>query len=231
MIKILITTLLILGILLNPISSQASKISVSSIIIDFKNNTKYLDVPVSNINENGEKAYVKNSLFEILNPGTPEQERIPLKKGSEQSIIASPQKMIIPFKGSKNIRLVSLHNNLEKDAIYRLNITPFAGDSKEKETVVKVLIAYDVLVIIRPKNPKTEYEVKRDGRKITITNTGNTNFVIDEGAQCSPTDPTKCDNLIGTRLYAGNSKTFDLKYDTKVDLSFTTLESIKKESY
>lgn len=200
-------------------------------IIEFDGKKKYMDIPVSNINQDGAKAYVTNTLFEIKNPGTPQEERMEIKKGSKQSLIASPQKMIIPYRGKKSIRLVSLHGNIEKDKIYRLSIKPVTGKIDSDDALVRVLIAFDSLIIIRPKDPKPTYTVRREGKKLTVTNTGNTNFLITEGKQCPPNDPEKCQTLVGARIYAGNNKTYEIPTDDKVELTFNILGRIEKKNY
>ena len=107
-----------------------------------------------------EIAYVQVTIDEIINPGTKEQKRVTTKKGSKNSFIVSPQKLIIPPKGKKILRFVSLHKNLEKDKIYRIKVAPVIGKVDAKGiTTIRTLFAYGVLAIVRPENEKDDLRV------------------------------------------------------------------------
>jgi len=204
-------------------TAKASKISLGSVVIDFKDSkTKFIDVPVYNTNEDGSKAFVKTSVFEVIDAGTDKEKRIKVGKNKKQSLIVSPQKMVIPFKGQKNIRFVSLYTNLEKDKIFRVKVEPIIGKATSKaKQAVKVLVAYETLVIIRPQEPKPLLDAKRNGKKIFFQNNGNTNILIRGATHCpsSSADPEKCKEIPGVRLYAGGSQEMTLPFDSKVDFT------------
>jgi len=215
--------LVIFAILIFPINAFCSKISLGTIVVDFNDpKTKFIDVPVYNVNEDGSKAYVKTSVLEVLNPGTKDESRIEVAKNQKQSLIVSPQKMVIPFKGQKNIRLVSLYNDLQKDKVFRVRVEPIiAKVESTAKRAVKVLIAYEALIIVRPSQIKPSLEGKREGNKIFFKNTGNTSILVRGATQC-PTnnlDPDKCKEIPGFRLYSGNSYEVDLPFDSKVDFA------------
>ena len=140
------------------------------------------------------------------------------------SLIVSPQKLVIPYEGQQNIRFVSLLKNLKEDKIFRVKVEPVIGKvSSSAKQAVKVLIAYETLVMVRPANPLPIIDGNRDGKKLKLKNTGNTNTVIKEIRQCPSgalKDSDKCKEVPGTRLYAGNIKEFDLPYDNEVDVTF-----------
>lgn len=215
--------------------SYASKISLGSVIVDFRDpKTKFIDVPVYNSNDDGKKAFVKATVYEVLNPGTEKEQKVEVEKNKKNSLIVSPQKMIIPYDGQKNIRFVSLYNNLKEDKIFRVKVEPIVGNFETKaKQAVKLLIAYETLVMIRPENPEPKVEGTRVGNVLTFKNTGNTNILSRGGIQCpkGESDKEKCSEIPGFRLYSGNSKVITLPHDTQAEFTFDLLGKNETRSY
>ncbi|MDA7705572.1 hypothetical protein N8772_03755 [Rickettsiales bacterium] len=195
----------------------ASSISLSESIIDFNHEIKkrFIDIPVTNTDKNA-KAYVKIVPFEILNPGTKDEKRVEIKGKIKDTLIVSPKKMVIPNGSARNLRLVPMFTNVTEDKIFRVRVEPVIGGADSDESsLVTILIAYDVLVMIRPKQDNTSYDIKRKGSKIMFKNTGNTNILIRNSMLC-PAEVTdknsdSCNKAMNFRLYAGNKKIVDLK--------------------
>ena len=111
--------ILLIIIIFLPSTVFASRISVGTVIVDFNKDKKrnYVDVPVFNINKKNEDAYVNVSLYEVKNPGTDKEEKILVTKNNRDGLIVSPQKMIIPARGKKNIRFIYLNKKHKEDKV------------------------------------------------------------------------------------------------------------------
>ena len=237
MIKKYFINLICLALIFTAFDAYASKIALSTVIVDFnaknKKSKRFIDVVVTNISEN-ETAYVEVKVNEILNPGTDDEKRVEVEKGAKDSLIVSPQKMVIPPKAKKSLRFVTLHKDLKKDKIYRVNVAPVVGQvDAEGSNFIKVLIAYDVLVIVRPDQEVVDFDVKRNGKKITFTNKGNTNVLFRRAEQCpkNSSNPEQCKIIPGHRLYADTSFTQDLPFDTNVEYTYSVDGELKNATY
>ena len=66
----------------------------------------------------------------------------------------------------------------------------------------KLLIGYEVLVIVRPPKGKADLRVQRDGQTIVFENKGNSSVLIRKMEQCAKGED-ECTQITGNRLYAG----------------------------
>ncbi|MEM7020263.1 MAG: hypothetical protein AAF512_23340, partial [Pseudomonadota bacterium] len=108
----------------------------------------------------------------------------------------------------------------EKDLIYRVHIMPQVGEIEAEAMAVKVVVGYDVLVIVRPPDAKPDVQVKRDGPKIEFTNHGNSNVLLNRIRQCNE-EQSDCVEIKGNRLYAGESWELELPRDKPVEVYHT----------
>jgi P pilus assembly chaperone PapD len=196
-------------------------ISVSDAIVDFAPGSR----PVRDIlvrNHDKHPAYIEITARKILNPGLQPEQAEPLDKKSTDMII-SPQKAVIPPGGRKTIRVVSRHGTVDRDVIYRATITPVNVPDKPNAKIgVKIVVAYGLLIIVRPAKPTPKLDARRTGKTLAFTNAGNTNIELLTGKQCPPgvTDESKCQKLSGERLYAGLSTTVSLPFDAPVEFTY-----------
>ena len=77
---------------------------------------------------------------------------------------------------------------------------------------MKILIGYEVLVIVHPANGNYELTHKITNNTLSITNQGTQNVLLRKGKQCPPNteDESLCEHYQGKRLYPGNKWTVDL---------------------
>ena len=170
-------------------------------------------------NPDTDNLYLQTEVYKVIKPGTAEEERVRITDPNEMMLLSTPQKAIIAPNSRKTVRLVSLETPKNVESVYRVTFKPVVGDLKATQNAIKLLIAYQALVFIRPENPEYKVTAKRDGKKITFTNSGNINVVLRNGKFCEleVTEKTCTDIENGTRLYAGQSWSLDLpKNTTKV---------------
>ncbi|MRI31705.1 hypothetical protein EOPP23_01680 [Endozoicomonas sp. OPT23] len=182
--------------------------TLSRMIVDFQSETlHHQDVTVFNGDQGN--LYVTVNVFEILNPGTAQEKRVPVQDMKNIPLVATPKKLIVPGNSQKNVRLVSLEESVSKDRIFRVNFSPALGKLKARTSGIRILAAYDNLVIIRPEKPVIDITTERKSGRIVFQNKGNSNAILQNGYQCHPEKKKQCEKLPNRRLYAGN--TWELK--------------------
>lgn len=180
------------------------------------------------INNGGEVGYVQVDVFEVRNPGTEQEERIKVIDPDSIKLIASPSKLMIPANSQKLVRIVNLDTAATQESIYRINITPVLPPLQEEEgSVVRIVVAYQLLVITDPAQPKEELDITRSGYRLTVNNKGNTNVLFSDGKQCDK-DGDNCVDIPAHRVYPGNSWTVDLDKDQPATFKVTSFEGIRE---
>lgn len=159
-----------------------------------------MDIDASNTGK--ERIYVVAEPAEIVDPGKPTERRVANPDPAASGLLVTPQKMILEPGEHKLVRIAAIAPRGNTDRIYRVTIKPVAGDVSAAESALKILVGYDVLVIVRPASMTgTVTGTRRDGR-LLLANTGTTNVEIYGGAQCDAKG-ADCRTLPARRLYAG----------------------------
>ena len=180
-----------------------AEMSLDRLILDFQpGDSHHKDIQV--FNNDKKNLYVNVSVSEVLEPGTEHEKRILVKDLEKRPLVATPQKLIVSGNSQKNVRLVSLEDAGKTDRIFRVNFSPALGELKAKASGIKILIAYQALIIVRANTPVAKVVAERKGNKIVFKNTGNTNVILQNGSQCNPEAIKECEKLNTRRLYAGN---------------------------
>ena len=167
------------------------------------------DVVVSN--PGTENLYLQTEVYKVIHPGTEQEERIRITDPNAIKLLATPGKAIIPPNGRKTVRLVSLETPQDKELVYRVTFRPVVGDLEAQQTAIKLLLAYQALVFVRPQNPGYKVTAKINNQTMTFTNNGNINVVLRNGKYCPTSDADSCTDLNDSkRIYAGGSWTIPL---------------------
>lgn len=221
----------ILGLLLIAVSlNAAADMYVDRSIVVFQpGDSPRQDVKVSNTG--GDVMYVQVEVMQVKHPGAADEERVKVTNPREMKLLATPNKLIIPAGGQKLVRIVNLQTSNDKERIYRINVTPIVPPLQEKKSQLRIVVAYQLLVIVQPDNPHSKLTAERDGKTISFSNSGNTNILLSEGKQCNPQDATDCKDLASRRLYAGNSWKLDLPWDAPVHYSVRSFDGVKNQDF
>jgi len=181
------------------------------------------------INNGSETGYVQIDVFEVHNPGTPEEERLKIPVPETMKLIASPSKLMSPANSQKMVRIVNLEPGSAEERIYRINVTPVLAPLEESESsVVRVVVAYQLLVIVDPAQPEEKVDIVRSGYRLTITNNGNTNVLFSDGKQCAADDENDCVEIAAHRVYPGRTWQTDLEKDQPVVFKLTSYKGIRE---
>jgi P pilus assembly chaperone PapD len=199
-----------------PTYSSADMILNKSIIYFEPGEPNREDLEIQNIGS--DPLYVQVTPKIVHKPGTDEQSREVYDNPKEAGLLVSPNKLIVPPNGRKLLRFVNLNPGTQEEKVYRVSITPVVGELTAEKSGVKILIGYEVLVIVHPENGMFDLAHKRTGNKLSITNQGTQNVLLRKGSQCPPDieDEEKCLQLPGKRLYPGNEWSIDLEQNYPV---------------
>ena len=216
-----------------PVSSVSANMVLSEAILHFEPGKPLRkDIEVENVGD--ETLYIQIDPQIVRNPGTNEESRDAYTDPRDAGLLVTPNKLVIPPKSRKLVRFVVLKPATDKeDNVYRVTFKPVSNPDipKDGQIGVKVVIAYQVLVLVQPSNPEPKLVAKRNGNKLLFTNNGNTNVLLREGRQCPNKSSTEdeCQHLPGQRLYAGNKWSIDLPTNKPVEyyLSIGTKNTVE----
>lgn len=216
-----------------PVSQVSANMVLSEAILHFEPGKPLRkDIEVENVGD--EILYIQIDPQIVRKPGTDEETRDAYTDPRDAGLLVTPNKLVIPPKSRKLVRFVVLKPASEKeDSVYRVTFKPVSNPDipKDGNIGVKVVIAYQVLILVQPSNPEPKLVAKRNGNKLVFTNNGNTNVLLREGRQCPNKSSTEdeCHHLPGQRLYAGNKWSIDLPSNKPVEyyLSIGTKNSVE----
>jgi len=222
--------------LLSPVFSHAT-IRVSTLRVDFQpNGNRYQDVFVQNMGNHIE--YIDITLFKRTDPAH-DINQIVFDEGDPKvfGLVATPSKMALNPNQIKRIRILNLTDGKNKtDLVYGLKVLPVPAPIERAPSAedlnnagqVSIIAAYIIGVYVLPANPAVNLNLKRSGKTLIITNTGNTNALLDQCIQ-APTGRTQGSPLHLTtpagsnaiscpdvRIYAQSAKTITLPEDAPV---------------
>lgn len=214
-----------------PLSSVSANMVLSEAIIHFEPG-KPLRKDIEVENPGTENLYIEITPAVVEHPGTESEQRVAINDPRESGLLVTPNKLVIPPGGRKLVRLVSLQPLGEKERVYRVTFKPVVGDLEAEQIGVKILVGYEVLVLMQPATPEPNLLATRNGTSLAFENKGNTNILLREGKQCpagAADDSENCKRLNGKRLYPGNSWSVELPFNKAVDyqMSIGTKNSVK----
>jgi P pilus assembly chaperone PapD len=186
-----------------PASARAG-IVLSQAVVDIQPGTPTAqDIEVWN--DSSEVAYVVAQPSEIVAPGMPTEHRVPVEDPDKGGLLVTPQRLILQPQERKLVRVAAVAARGPSDRVWRVTIKPVAGEVTAPVTALKLLVGYDVLVMLRPDAPAPRLVGRRDGQTLTLTNAGNTNVEVYGGTQCATPGAADCRKLPSRRLYPGES--------------------------
>lgn len=186
------------------------------------------DIDASNTGT--ERIYVVAEPVEIVDPGKPGERRVGNPDPQALGLLVTPQKMILDPGEHKLVRIASIVPRSAVERIYRVTIKPVAGDVTAPVTALKILVGYDVLVIVRPTAMSGVVTGTRRGNALVLTNTGTTNVEIYQGRQCDAKG-TDCKPLAARRLYAGASFEQPIDPARTADYRIKTADAVEQKRF
>lgn len=180
-----------------------AELAVSQLIVELKPGPwRAADVEI--YNDSDERSFVTVEPREIIDAGL-DQEKSRLSPDPEKlGLLVSPTRLVIEPRQRKRLRIAAIGPVPRRERIYRVTVKPVSGDVAGSETGLKLLIGYDLLVLVRPPASAPNVELRRTGSVLTILNRGDSSVELAEGKQCEGNGES-CQQLPSKRLYAGAS--------------------------
>jgi P pilus assembly chaperone PapD len=200
---------LLLATLPAPFAAARADIVLSQLIIDLQpGKDSRQDVEVWN--NSPDRTYVAVDAGEVTNPGTPVEARRQDPDPEKLGLLVSPSRMILEPGERKLIRIAEIAAPPQRERDYRITVKPVVGPISSSKSGLKILVGYDVLVLVRPARPQANITFTRAADKATFKNDGNVSVELIEGRQCD-VNGKNCSELPGKRLYPGADWSEDLK--------------------
>ena len=181
-----------------PVSAE---LTISQLIVELKPmDSRAADIEI--YNDSDERSFVSIEPREIVAAGR-DGERPFLSPDPEKlGLLVSPTRLVIEPRQRRRLRIAAIGPEPREERVYRVTVKPVAGDVTGADTGLKLLIGYDLLVLVRPPQAKPNVEVARAGGTLTIANRGDASVELAEGKQCDAAG-ANCQPLPSKRLYAG----------------------------
>lgn len=196
-----------------PSVPAAAQLAISQLIVELEPGASTADIEV--VNDSPERAYVTIDPRQVVDPGTQGQQVFVSPDPEKLGLLVSPRKMILEPGQRKRLRIAAVGAPSPAERVYRVTVKPVVGDVTGGETGLKMLVGYDLLVLVRPAVPAPRITGSRSGDTLTLVNRGNSSAELVDGRQCNA-DGEQCVELPVKRLYAGASWTQTLPRSTKV---------------
>jgi len=152
-------------------------------------------------NNDKERAYVLVEPNEVLQAGTPTERRVAERDPEKLGLLVTPARMILEPGQRKLLRVSPIGGVPARERVYRITVKPTVGSLEANVTGLKLLIGYDVLVLVRPTGASNRLTGRREGSQLVIQNEGGSSVELAAGKACK--GKADCRDLPGKRLYAG----------------------------
>ena len=198
-----------------PAQAAHGEIVLSQLVVELRAG-KSVRQDIEVLNKDPERAYVVAEPRQIVGPGTPGEKSLTDPDPGKLGLLVSPARMVLDPGQSKLIRFADVAPTPERERVYRVTVKPVVGGLEAEESGIKIMVGYDVLILVRPEKPEVKVSATRDGRRLVWRNDGNVSVELTDGRQCR-TVASDCSSLPGKRLYAGTSWHVDVAGDGAIE--------------
>ena len=180
-------------------------------------------------NNDKERAYVTVEPYEVMNPGAAVMQRRTDPDPEKLGLLVTPARMILEPGQRKLLRISALGSLPSRERVFRVTVKPTVGEVQANVTGLKLLIGYDVLVLLRPVAAPVRLSGRRNGDKLVIRNEGAASVELAAGKACRARNA--CQDLPGKRLYAGAEWTVDAPAGAAVDYAVVTSSATVHQTF
>jgi P pilus assembly chaperone PapD len=180
-----------------------AELAVSQLIIELAPvGSRTADIEI--YNDSDERSYVSVEPREIINAGLSIEKSFLTPDPEKLGLLVSPTRLVMEPRQRRRLRIATIGPVHDRERVYRVTVKPVAGEINGPESGLKLLVGYDLLVLVRPLNSKPGIQIRRSGSLLTIVNRSNASVELAEGTQCGPR-ADQCRQLPSKRLYPGAS--------------------------
>lgn len=179
-------------------------------------------------NNGPDRSFVEVDPREIIGPGTAQQSSRNDPDPEKLGLLVSPERMVLEPGQRRILRIASIGTN-DRERVYRVTVKPVVGELTSQQSGLKLLIGYDVLVLVRPSRPAPHVSGFRSGTQLRLKNDGNVSVELVDGRACD-SSMRNCTQLPSGRLYAGADKVVDIgaaekvRFDLKMGSTLSPVE-------
>jgi P pilus assembly chaperone PapD len=197
--------------ILSAATPARAELVLSELIVDLQSG-KHVRDDVEIWNKSDARTFVAVEPRQIINPSLTNQSERRDPDPEKIGLLVSPTRMILEPGQRKLLRIATLAPASTREQVYRVTVKPVIAGVESPDSGLKILVGYDVLVLVRPLQALPNVTATRSGRTLTFNNQGNVSVEIVEGKQCN-SSRAECKELPGKRLYPGASWTVELGSD------------------
>jgi P pilus assembly chaperone PapD len=216
-------------VVVQPISAARADIVLSQLIIDLQPGTHGRD-DIEIWNSGTDRAYVALEPREVINAGLAGETRREEPNPERLGLLVSPARMILEPGQRKLARIADIAPPSDRERIYRVTVKPVAGPLESADSALKILIGYDVLVLVRPADVRLGISARRSGKNLVFRNDGNASVELVQGRQCDEAR-AHCTDLPGKRLYVGAEWSETLQSNGPVDYTIKSPAGTERRSF
>lgn len=188
---------------LAPAAPVSAELAVSQLIVELKPGaSRAADIEI--YNDSAERSFVSVEPREIIDAGLDSEKPLLSPDPEKLGLLVSPTRLVIEPHQRRRLRIAAIGPVPDEERIYRVTVKPVAGEVIGAQSGLKLLVGYDLLVLVRPPSQKPKVEISRVGHVLTIANRGNASIELAEGKLCDG-NGNQCQQLPSKRLYAGAS--------------------------
>lgn len=178
-----------------------AELAISQLVVEFKpRSSRTMDIEI--FNDSAERRFVSVEPREVIGAGTKTEQRFVSPDPEKLGLLVSPARLVLEPHQRRTLRMAAIGSANERERVYRVTVKPVTGDVTSSESGLKLLVGYDLLVLVRPNVIKAGVNVARVGRNLILTNNGNSSIELADGKQCDE-NGKDCQALPSKRLYAG----------------------------
>lgn len=220
--------LALFGSVLAPLSPASAELVISQLVVELKPGTKVRE-DIEIVNEGPERTYVAVEPSEIVRAGLPSEERWQEPDPEKLGLLVSPSRAILEPGQRKLVRVAAIGIVPERERVYRVTVRPVVGDVAANQSGLKLLIGYDLLVLVRPAEARSNIVGTRSGSTLTLRNDGNSSVELVDGKHCNIS--SQCRQLSGKRLYAGAEWRQELPVGGSIEYTVRSISGSVRKSF
>jgi P pilus assembly chaperone PapD len=213
--RVAIGTLLLVGAdIAAPLGAAHADLLLSQLVVELVPK-EHARADVEIWNSGKERAFVAVDPREIIDPGTARESSRSDPDPEKLGLLVSPERIILEAGQRRLLRIASLTQN-DRERVFRVTVKPVVGQLSSDSSGLKVLVGYDLLVLVRPPEAKPHVSATHSLGGLTLRNDGNVSVELVDGKACGA-QAQSCTELPGGRLYAGAQKTVQLANGARAD--------------
>ena len=189
----------LLGLLASA-SPAAAELVLSQLVVELAPGQQdRADIEV--LNRSPDRSFVTVEPREVVAPGTVQESSRSDPDPEKLGLLVSPERIVLE-PGERRLMRIAALGSSDRERVYRVRVEPVVGQLSAQSSGLKILVGYDVLVLVRPAEAKPHVSGSRSGGDLKLLNDGNVSVELVDGRACDASMHS-CRDLPAGRLYAG----------------------------